>query len=661
MPKFFIDDYTSIFIEQGEDLKEEELQVVRGEEHFDFHLTRNLIRLKVPLKHCSSIQVRVGEEVYPAIPRFITHMPEFEKAHPYDIHRLGAHYSPSETVFSCYAPTHARLFLVLDGEKLEMVKTKSTFSLTVSGDLEGHRYHYEREDGLTFTDPFSYNDTFDGKNSFILDPAKLRVPVIKPKPRKNMYDLCLYETSVRDFSSDPAAPFTHPGTFLAFTESGLTLEGKSVGLDYLKEIGVSHVQLMPVFRFDKGGFDYNWGYNPVSYAVLHPEYGVGRGPYDLVREFRSLVDTLHQNNIRVTLDVVFNHVFDADTNTLGRMIPYYCFRYHTDGRPANGSYCGNEVRTQADFVRDLILEMCRRYITIFDIDGLRFDLMGLMDIQTISAIRDSCRTLKPDFLLYGEGWNMGDVMPEIFRCHMGNADKLPGVAFFNSFFRDTLRGSNSDIHQKGYLEDNHALRKNAKMALAGSYGIGLNPAQSINYIECHDNLTMHDKFLLSTPSLDEETLMEKVRMSLGLITLSRGFPFLHSGQEFMRTKEMVDNSYNLDDSINRLDWSRRVKYDSLCQSLAALLKVRSEHPVFTDESLPVSFIDYYEVLIYCLGDYKIFINPCIFDHIYQDDHSYELIYDGKALGGGQKKAIAIPHYTVVVAKQISNQESIVSE
>lgn len=657
MLKFFIDDYDSISMENGEVLKEEDLRVLRGEESFDFHLSHNRIRLELPLKHCDGIRVCVGSEPYEAVPRFITHTAEFEKMHPYDIRRLGAFYSPEQTDFFCYAPTHARLLLVLDGVKMEMAKTKSTFSLRVPGDWEGHCYHYEDPKGRDFTDPFSYNDTFDGKDSFILDVRKLQTTAVRPKARKNRFDDCLYETSVRDFSSDRSASFLHPGKFLAFTETGLRLNGKSVGLDYLKELGVSHVQLMPVFRFDRDGYDYNWGYNPVSYSVLHPEYGVGRGPYDLVREFREMVDALHRNNIRVTLDVVFNHVYNDQKNALGRMLPYYCFRYLPNGRLANGSYCGNEVRTEAAFVRDLIVEMCRRYIAVFDIDGLRFDLMGLMDIQTISAVRAACRKIKPDFLLYGEGWNMGEVMPETFRCHLGNVDKVPGVAFFNSFFRDTLRGSNSDIRQLGYLEDNHALRDNVKTALAGSYHIGLNPSQSINYVECHDNLTIYDKLRLSTPSLDAETLVEKVRMSLGLIVLAKGIPFLHSGEEFLRSKQMIDNTYNQSDEINHIDWACRIKYADLCASLAALLKLRRDHAVFTDESVPACFIDYYEVLIYCLGDYKVFINPCIFDHLYQDEQTYEVIYDGRQPASEETKVISIPRYSVVVAKSTKAERS----
>lgn len=648
--KFFIDDYSTILIEDGALPEGAALRIVRGTENIEFHLSRNLIRLKLPLKHCSGIQIFVGEKQYDAVPRLITHTATFEKEHPYDIHHLGAFYTKEQTEFFCYAPTHAALYLVLDGVKMEMRKTKSTFSLSVPGDLEGCRYHYEAPNGLSFTDPFSYNDTFEGKDSFVLDAQKLQTQCILPPPRKNYYDTCIYETSVRDFSMDEKAGFRHPGKFLAFTETGLRLNGHTVGVDYLKELGISHVQLMPVLRFDRNGYGYNWGYNPVSYNVLHPEYGVGRGPYDLPREFRSMVDALHRNGLRVTLDVVFNHVFNDQKNALGRMIPYGCFRYYPDGRKANGSYCGNEVRTESLFVRDMLVEMCCRYITLYDIDGLRFDLMGLIDVQTITAIRDACLRLKPDFLLYGEGWNMGDLLPEVFRSHTGNAEKVRGVGFFNSFFRDTMRGSNSDTRRLGYVEDNLGLRNQVKTALAGSYGIGLNPAQSINYAECHDNLTMYDKMRLSTPTLDKKTLIEKTRLLLGLTTLAKGIPFIHSGQEFLRSKKMIDNTYNRSDEINQLYWERRDKYSSLCQSLSDLLRLRREHDVFTDELITPQFIDYYEVLIYQLGDYKVFINPCVFDHLYQDSSTYELLYDGCRRVSQEATLISLPRYSLVVAK-----------
>ncbi|MGN1367914.1 MAG: alpha-amylase family glycosyl hydrolase [Aristaeellaceae bacterium] len=653
---FYIDDYSTISVEGGESLSGKKLRIVRGKESFDHHLVSGHIQLKLPLRHCSGIQVYVGEEKFDAIPRLITHTPEFDRAHPYDIRQLGSFYSKTRTEFYCYAPTHAALFLVLDGKKkIEMVKKKSTFFVSLLGDLEGCRYHYETPQGVCFTDPFAYNATYDGKDSYVLDVSKLRTARIVPPPRKNPMDLCIYETSVRDFSSDPEVGFKHPATFLAFTETGLKINGKSAGVDYLRDLGISHVQLMPVFRFDRNGFDYNWGYNPVSYSTLHPEYGVGRGPYDLPREFRSLVDTLHRNGLRVTLDVVFNHVFSDQKNELGRMLPYYCFRYHPDCRLANGSYCGNELRTEAVFIRDMIVEMCRRYIEIYDIDGLRFDLMGMMDLTTVSAIRDVCRQMKPDFLLYGEGWNMGEVLPAAFRCHHGNADKLPGVAFFNAYFRDAIRGSNSDINCRGYAEDNHAQRNNMKIALAGSYGIGMNPSQSVNYVECHDNLTMYDKLRLSTPSLDKNTLIEKTRMTLALIVLARGIPFIHSGQEFLRSKKMIDNSYNRSDEINQLYWKRRDLYSGLCDSLTALLQLRREHDVFTTETVKPEFVDYYEVLIYRLGEYKVFINPCIFDHLYQDGKRYQVLYDGRRLSKQESKVVEIPHYSVVVVKEAPEQ------
>ncbi len=558
---------------------------------------------------------------------------------PFDISSLGHHYEKEKTSFRVYAPTHRSLFLILDQDRrFEMEQSEGTFSIEIYEDLEGHTYHFERSDGVSFPDPFSYADTVDGKDSYVLDPDRFRKEKVDPGEYETPV---LYEISIRDFSS--ALDCAHPKKFLALTEEGLQIEGESAGIDYLQELGITHVQIMPVFDYDddiKHGKDYNWGYNPLSYSVLKKDYICDKqDPYASVNEFRMMVDTLHSHSLRVVPDVVFNHVYKIATSTLDKMIPYYFFRYRPDMKPADGTWCGSEVRSEGKFVRVYLSEMVRRYIEVYDIDGLRFDLMGILDSKTVKAIHETAVSLKEDFLMYGEGWNMGEVLPEDLRASENNLPDIDPVGVFNRYFRDYVFL---------YLIEKEDVRKNIMRVLAGSREFSFARHQSINYVECHDNQTFYDK--VSALFLNEEHRRKLCRMALGMVLLSRGIPFLHSGEEFYRTKGGIENSFNAPDSVNKLDWRRRAENKELVEYTKKLIRLRKENPEFYENSVLVGFRDYYEVLVYCLGDLRILINPCIFDHIYKDEHTYEILLDEKGEGGKIADAIPVPSHSIVVSR-----------
>ena len=520
---------------------------------------------------------------------------------------------------------------------------RGVFELSFDRNLSGHFYHYStlRESVYAFTDPFSYADK-DHKNSYVVDRNKLKYDKVA---LKHIDTPIIYETSVRDFTSDSVS-FKYPQTFKGMCEQGAKLDAYPVGFDYLKKLGITYVQLMPIFAFDLDHSDYNWGYNPLTYNSLHQAYCYGKEPYEQIKELRDFISLCHKYGMGVTFDVVFNHVYNVKSFNLANMLPYYFFRYK-DGKLGNASYCGNEVRTEAFFTREYLKLLVKRFIDIYDLDGYRFDLMGILDVETIEAIRDTARELKPDFLMYGEGWNMGDIVPFEYRAIKENAYKLDGVAFFNDDFRRTIRGNYIDdknAYMLGYVD----ARDRVKRVLSGSYEYGLNIKQTINYIECHDNYTVYDKV---SRFFDDEKMVTRIcKLSMALVMISRGIPFINSGEEFLRTKHGIDNTYNLDDSINMLDWHRKNNYLDVARYFSDLCLLRKTYKEFTREDTSVEFIDYYEVLIYKLGDLTIYINPCIFDHVYNDESEHEVIFDDSGFVNYKRSVLKIKAFSILITK-----------
>ena len=489
----------------------------------------------------------------------------------FNIKRLGSLYSKEATIFKVFAPGYDTLFLVIHNRKYEMHKKDYTFEIALKGDLELIAYHYETNEGLTFRDPFAYYS--NANDSYVLNPDKFIKKVVLPK---RIDDVFIYETSVRDFSSDESYPGRYRKKILCLQESNLKLHNYyMVGLDYIKNIGYTHIQLMPTFEFDKDNSEYNWGYNPINYNCVEKDYIVDQdNPYAYINELRQTVNVLHENDIRVTLDVVFNHVYNKDCFDLNSMIPGHVFRLKEDGTYAEGTYCGNEIKSEDPFVRAYLLEMLERYVMLFDIDGIRFDLMGIIDYQTINMAKERLMSIKSDFICYGEGWNMGDALDEPLRATLQNAYKMPGVAFFNDNFRDTIIN---------YVSGNNEIRNKVKEVLYGNNN-GLSYKQSINYVECPDNYTFFDRMINYLGNDSLETNIRRCKLALSLYILGRGIPFIHSGQEFLRTKSLVENSYSSSDSINNLDWDRRVEYNSVCDYTKDLIELRKSHPELSSMS-----------------------------------------------------------------------------
>ena len=648
MASFYLDDYRLISVRKSELALTENLKLLVNNTEVKFNISDDVdyvyLHLEEDFNELNRYMVLLDGIPFEIKFRFIVQTERFDEEYRVDLNTLGSFVEGNKTTFRLWSPLSKTAILHLDNviHKMNYVG-RGVFELSFDRNLSGHFYHYStlRESVYAFTDPFSYADK-DHKNSYVVDRNKLKYEKVA---LKHIDTPIIYETSVRDFTSDSVS-FKYPQTFKGMCEQGARLDGESVGFDYLKKLGITYVQLMPIFAFDLDHSDYNWGYNPLTYNSLHQAYCYGKEPYEQINELRDFISLCHKYGMGVTFDVVFNHVYNVKSFNLANMLPYYFFRYK-DGKLGNASYCGNEVRTEAFFTREYLKLLVKRFIDIYDLDGYRFDLMGILDAETIEAIRDTARELKPDFLMYGEGWNMGDIVPFEYRAIKENAYKLEGVAFFNDDFRRTIRGNYID-DKNAYMLGNVDVRDRVKRVMSGSYEYGLNINQTINYIECHDNYTVYDKV---SRFFDDEKMVTRIcKLSMALVMISRGIPFINSGEEFLRTKHGIDNTYNLDDSINMLDWHRKNNYLDVARYFSDLCLLRKTYKEFTREDTSVEFIDYYEVLIYKLGDLTIYINPCIFDHVYNDESEHEVIFDDSGFVNYKRSVLKIKAFSILITK-----------
>ncbi|MBR0462017.1 MAG: hypothetical protein IJJ00_04820 [Erysipelotrichaceae bacterium] len=644
---FYLDDYDRITVLKNERLLNGNLRVFVNNEDVSYDLENDEEHLFVVMDHeyedRDVIRIVLHDEEYEVLPRFITHTERFDEEYKTDVYGLGSFIDDDHTLFRLWAPLSKSAYLVYEGQEKEMSYLgKGLYEIRAEGRLDGRTYHYKvlREKAYEFTDPFSYIDK-DRRDSYVIDKRKLYSERIVPKPYSSV---SIYETSVRDFSSDKNVPFEHPKKFLGLIEEGLTLDGEPAGFDYLVGLGISHVQLLPVFSFDLDRTEYNWGYNPTTFNSLERSYLVSEDPYEQLKEFRSVVDHFHRNDLRINLDVVYNHVFRQGDFPLEKMLPFYFFRYDGD-KVGNASFCGNETRSEGLFFREYLKLITGRFIEIFDIDGLRFDIMGILDKRTMKEIYEHCKELKDDFIVYGEGWNMGDLLPYEERAIIENGRDLKHIGFFLDGFRNTMRGykfSDEDAYLLGAVDK----RSDVKRVINGSHYLGLEDDQALNYIECHDNYTFFDK--VHKFFKKEEDQIRICKLGLAVVILSRGIPFLHSGQEFLRTKKDIDNSYNCPDEINMLDWKRKNRYLEVSRYCHDLLSLRNSIDLFYREDVRIEFEQYYEVLIYKLDNLRVFINPCVFDHIYADGNEYEIIFDGNGFNNYVHDGVDIPAFSVVV-------------
>ena len=515
-------------------------------------------------------------------------------------------YTPQATTFKLFAPSEARrvqLRLYKDGDSQKAMKTvklqktgQDLWTATVKGDLKDRFYTFDMGRGEC-PGVFAKAVGVNGRKGCILDLKDTdpegwtedRRPVTKSPA-----DLVIYEMHHRDFSiarKDAA----HPGKFLALTEPW--------AISHLKELGVNAIHILP--SYDYGSVDetrladnkYNWGYDPVNYNV--PEGSYSTDPYQpevRIREFKQMVKALHDAGIRVILDVVYNHTYDIEHSNFQRTYPDYFYRKTADGQYSNGSGCGNETASEQPMMRQFMLESVKYWINEYHIDGFRFDLMGVHDIETMNEIRKAVDAIDPTIFIYGEGWSAGAcALPNDVLGMKANISKMPGIAAFSDEIRDALRGPFDDDKKGAFLAGLAGNEESLKFGIAGAIAHpqvdmtmvnysqkpwALEPTQMISYVSCHDDMCLTDRLRASIPGITEEELIRLDLLAQTAVFTSQGVPFMLSGEELLRDKKGVHNSFESPDSINHLDWDNLQRYPQVFQYYKGLIQLRKHHPAF---------------------------------------------------------------------------------
>ena len=551
----------------------------------DFHLDKPL-----PLGHSyffvmpqyGSVAVDVSEA---------TTFPDFDAKYTYDGDDLGYVYSKKETRFALWAPLASYVVLVYrdkpNQEWTPVVMKRDAcgvYRATIKGDHNLAEYHYivtNSEVSVDVTDPYAKASTINGGESVVVDFSALKYHTnrIALPIQESPCDAVIYEAHVRDMTISPDTNIKRKGTFLGMVEKGRkTKGGNPAGFDHILSLGVTHVQLLPIYDYktvDEGNpsSGYNWGYDPAQYFVPEGSYAsVLLDPLSRIRDCKEMISSFHAAGIRVVMDVVFNHVFEYENSVFEKVVPNYYFRHRPSGSMASTSGCGNDLASERPMVRKLIVDACKWWIDQYFVDGFRFDLMGIIDCETLNQIADYALAKDPHFLLYGEGWNMGgDIRLPL--GHMDNYRLLPRYGFFNDYYRETFK--------RLFAEDLGALN-DAKQTLVGSCVDYVYPAkyltatQSINYVECHDNATFFDFLASRRGDLDEETRLRIVEAATKAILFSFGIPFIHMGQEIGQTKFGEDNTYNKGDHYNMFDYGALDRRIEMSKRIAKAIALRRD-------------------------------------------------------------------------------------
>ena len=491
----------------------------------------------------------------------------------------GAFYSKEETTFVLWSPLSEKAFLKLEKSDNNFVllplkrKEKGVYKLTVKGDLFNKKYNYviyQNDVVKEIRDPYGKGTSLNSKYSAVIDLSSLDV-VSKEKPSTEISkptDAIIYELHIRDFT-ELDKDNDQPGTYLGLLNK----------VDYLKRLGITHVQLLPIHDYfgvdDVTKDHYNWGYNPTSYFSLEGSYSsYPEDPLARLLEFKKLVAELHKNDIRVVVDVVYNHIYEFQHSDFHKNVPNYYFR-RLGKRISDGSGCGNDIASERVMVRKHILDSIKYLLETFDVDGFRFDLLGLIDLETSKEVVKMAKEIKPDVLLYGEGWDMMTGLSKDRKTCSDNAHQIPEMGFFNDKFRDVIKGSTFNRYDRGLITGNSDNVSNIDDVLCGTILQNRYDSanQSINYVECHDNQTLFDK--LTYFDDNEELNLQRVKFANALTILSLGVPFIHMGQEIGLSKCLLDNTYNVP-KVNNMDWDLVDARSEMVTYLADLIKTRKK-------------------------------------------------------------------------------------
>ena len=536
--------------------------------------------------------------------------PEFSAKYTYTGNDLGNTYSPTATKFRVWAPTAIAVTLVTyakaDSPLSSAVETRmtpdvnGTWVTSLSGDQDGLIYNYRVTlEGPTneAVDPYVRATTINGTRGVVVNLAKTNPAgwsKSKPKFSGKATDAVIYELHVRDLSMDSSSGISaaNKGKFLAFTELNTKSGGVQTGVSAIKDLGVTHVELLPIYDFqsvDEAAPTFNWGYDPQNYNVPEGSYSSDpTKPTARITELKRAIQSMHSVGLRVNMDVVYNHVYNASTFSQNLITPGYFFRTDDSGALTNGSGCGNDMATERPMVRKFIVDSVKYWASEYNLDGFRFDLMGLMDIKTINEITAALKVIDPTIIVIGEGWEMGTLAKDL-RASQTNISKLNNVAHFNDQIRDGLKGSVFKASDTGWATGKLSAVGDIKPGIVGNTNYDpmflnawntTSPTQSVNYVESHDNLTLADKLTASVKGISPTGIAQLSQFATSIAFLSQGVPFMQAGQEFLRSKNGDDNSYKSDDATNSLKWSTKLKYSATVNYYKGLIALRAAHPAF---------------------------------------------------------------------------------
>ena len=610
-----------------------------------------------------------------------TSFPGFDAKYYYPGNDLGAVYHKNHTDFALWAPLASKVVVSYRKDDTEEWTTVSmtrcdhgVYRATVKGDCHLFHYHYfvtNSELLVRVTDPYAKASTANGEDSVVCDFSRLKtnfkrecLPVMN-----SPCDAIIYEGHVRDLTIDPHTTILNKGTFKGLSEKGRVSEGgHPVGFDYIVGLGITHLQLLPIYDYKtvdetNPQSGYNWGYDPAQYFVPEGSYAsVLDDPLSRIKDCQEMVANFHEKGIRIVMDVVFNHVFEYQNSVFEKVVPNFYFRHRGNGRLANTSGCGNDLASERPMVRKLIVDACKWWIDEYGIDGFRFDLMGIIDVKTLNQIKDYALSHDPNFILYGEGWNMGGEVKEPLG-HMGNYLLLPDFGFFNDFYRETL---------KNYAVEDYGAKNNFKFVYLGSCVDFIHPPkflnanQTINYVECHDNATFFDFLSQRRGDLSVEERLHIVRMVNQAIIFSFGIPFIHAGQEIGASKWGEDNTYNKGDGYNRFPARLLDERYDMVESLKKAIAIRKRSSFMRiydprvisqavdvsdlDEAVHVNYLD--QNLIAPSKELHLFINPSYRSLTYwPSSFQEEVVTSSEKLNiNDGALQFSLPHRSTIISK-----------
>ena len=595
----------------------------------DVKLNKDKKWLNITLKQ----EIEVGEAYYIKKEGFKSAIPvqyygvydsdAFNELFYYEGDDLGANYSASSTTFKVWAPTAQEVSLQLyrtghkDDLYQESVMTKGdkgVWELKVDGDLNGVYYTYQVTVGdntEVAVDPYARTVGVNGLRGMVVDldttdPTNW-LSDVSPEFSGEITDAIIYELHIRDLSSAANSGIKNVGKYLGLTETGTKNdEGLATGLDHLKEMGITHLHLLPSFdhrSIDETKLDeaqFNWGYDPQNYNS--PEGSYSTDPYNgevRVNEFKQMVQSLHENDIRVVMDVVYNHTGSTADSDFNKIVPGYYYRQNENGSFSDGSGCGNETASERLMMRKFMIDSVTYWVNEYHVDGFRFDLMALHDVETMNALEEALHDIDPNIIIYGEGWTGGgSPLPDEEAAYKGNAKETPNIAYFNDDMRDAIKGNVGNDWEAGYINGNTTdyFYERLKFGIVGSIyhnqvggeWIGrdwaANPSQSISYVSAHDNNTLYDKLLGVQKAANGDTSVDYIKglqkQANAIVLTGQGIPFLHAGVEMMRSKAGNHNSYNSPDEVNQIDWSLKSENQDVVDYYKGLIELRKSNKAF---------------------------------------------------------------------------------